>query len=97
MHRRGAPAVCFSVLASSVIIVAARAGLLSPCVVPAFGLRLIIQSVNEMPPAQIDGIVRGGGVFRSQAARPEYNKGTALVLVLRATTRENGTFSAVSP
>ena len=32
MHRRGAPAVCFSVLASSVIIVAARAGLLLPSV-----------------------------------------------------------------
>ena len=59
MHRWGAPAVCFSVLASSVIIVAARAGLLLPCVVPTLGLRLIIQSVNEMPPAQIDGIVQG--------------------------------------
>ena len=55
----GAPAVYFSVLASSVIIVTARAGLLPPCIVPALGLRLIIQSVNEMPPAQIDGIVQG--------------------------------------
>ena len=34
----GAPAVGFSVLASSVIIVAARAGLLSTCVVPTLGL-----------------------------------------------------------
>ena len=55
----GASCGVFSVLTSSVIIVAARAGLLSPCVVPAFGLRLIIQSVNEIPPAQIDGIVQG--------------------------------------
>ena len=46
----------FSVLASYVIIVA---GLLSPGIVPALGLCLIIQSVNEMPPAQIDGIVQG--------------------------------------
>ena len=38
-----------------------------------------------------------GGVFRSQAARPEYNKGTALVLVLRATTRENGAFYGNRP
>ena len=30
-------AVCFPVLASSVIILAARAGLLPPCVVPALG------------------------------------------------------------
>ena len=37
---QGFPAVYFSVLASSVIIVAARACLLPPCVVPAFGLRL---------------------------------------------------------
>ena len=35
---QGLPAVSFSVLASSVIIVAARAGLLTPCVVPALGL-----------------------------------------------------------
>ena len=39
---QGAPAVCFSVLASSVIIVAAGAGLLPPCVVPALGLCLHI-------------------------------------------------------
>ena len=38
---QGHPAVYFSVLASSVIIVAARAGLLSPCVVPALGLCVI--------------------------------------------------------
>lgn len=56
---QGLPAVFSSVLASSVIIVAARAGLLLPCVVPTLGLRLIIQSVNEMPPAQIYGIVQG--------------------------------------
>ena len=49
----------FSVFASSVIIVATGAGLLSPCVVPALGLRIINQSVNEMPPAQINGIVQG--------------------------------------
>ena len=32
--------MCFSDLASSVIIVAARAGLLPPCIVPALGLRI---------------------------------------------------------
>ena len=36
------PAVYFSVLAFSVNIVAVRACLLPPCVVPAFGLRLHI-------------------------------------------------------
>lgn len=39
---QGLRAVYFSVLASSVIIVAARACLLPPCVVPAFDLRLHI-------------------------------------------------------
>ena len=39
---QGLPAVYFSVLASSVIIMAAMSGLLPPCVVPAFGLRLHI-------------------------------------------------------
>ena len=39
---QGAPAVCFSVLASSVIIVAARSCLLPPCVVPALGLHFHI-------------------------------------------------------
>lgn len=37
-----APAVCFSFLASSVIIVAAGSCLLPPCVVPALGLRFHI-------------------------------------------------------
>lgn len=36
------PAVYSSVLASSVIIMAARAGLLQPCVIPALGLRFHI-------------------------------------------------------
>ena len=96
MHRRGAPAVCFSVLASSVIIVAARAGLLSPCVVPAFGLRLIIQSVNEMPPAQIDGIVQG--VYFALKRRG-LNKIKVLpsFWFLRAKTRENGAFYGSRP
>ena len=87
----GAPAVYFSVLASSVIIMAARAGLLSPCVVPAFGLRLIIQSVNEMPPAQIDGIVQG--VYFALKRRG-LNKIKVLpsFWFLRAKTRENGAF-----
>ena len=39
---QGLPAVNFSVLASSVIIMAARSGLLPPCIVPALGLRLHI-------------------------------------------------------
>ena len=39
---QGLPAVYFSVLASSVIIVAARSGLLPPCVVPPLGLCLHI-------------------------------------------------------
>ena len=39
---QGLPAVYFSVLASSVIIVAARSGLLPPCVVPALGFCLHI-------------------------------------------------------
>ena len=39
---QGLPAVYFSVLASSVIIVAAGSCLLPPCVIPAFGLRLHI-------------------------------------------------------
>ena len=39
---QGLPAVYFSVLASSVIIVAARSGLLPPCVIPALGLRFHI-------------------------------------------------------
>ena len=57
---QGPPAVFPSVLASSVIIVAARAGLLSPCVIPALCLRIhFLQSLNEMPPAQIDRIVQG--------------------------------------
>ena len=47
---------------------ASRSGLLPPCVVPALGLRLIIQSVNEMPPAQIDGIVQG--VYFALRRRP---------------------------
>ena len=38
---------------------AARPYLLPPGIVPALGLRLIIQRVNEMPPAQIDGIMQG--------------------------------------
>jgi hypothetical protein len=93
---QGAPAVCFSVLASSVIIVAARAGLLSPCVVPAFGLRLIIQSVNEMPPAQIDGIVQG--VYFALKWRG-LNKTKVLpsFWFLRAKTRENGAFFCSRP
>ena len=37
---QGLPAVFSSVLASSVIIVAARSGLLPPCVVPALGFCL---------------------------------------------------------
>jgi hypothetical protein len=96
MHRRGAPAVCFSVLASSVIIVAARAGLLLPCVVPTLGLRLIIQSVNEMPPAQIDGIVQG--VYFALKRRG-LNKIKVLpsFWFLRAKTRENGAFYGSRP
>ena len=39
---QGPPAVFSSVLASSVIIVAARAGLLPPCIVPPLGLCLHI-------------------------------------------------------
>ena len=39
---QGLPAVYFSVLASSVIIVAARSDLLPPCVVPPLGLYLHI-------------------------------------------------------
>ena len=53
---QGAPAVYFSVLASYVIIVA---GLLSPGIVPALGLCLIIQSVNEMPLHKSTGLCRG--------------------------------------
>ena len=96
MHRRGAPAVCFSVLASSVIIVAARAGLLLPCVVPTLGPRLIIQSVNEMPPAQIDGIVQG--VYFALKRRG-LNKIKVLpsFWFLRAKTRENGAFYGSRP
>ena len=96
MHRRGAPAVCFSVLASSVIIVAARAGLLLPCVVPTLGLHLIIQSVNEMPPAQIDGIVQG--VYFALKRRG-LNKIKVLpsFWFLRAKTRENGAFYGSRP
>ena len=96
MHRRGAPAVCFSVLASSVIIVAARAGLLLPCVVPTLGLRLIIQSVNEMPPAQIDGIVQG--VYFALKRRG-LNKIKVLpsFWFLRAKTKENGAFFGSRP
>ena len=37
---QGLPAVFSSVLASSVIVIAARAGLLPPCIVLALGLRL---------------------------------------------------------
>lgn len=36
---QGLPAVCFPVLASSVIIVAAKSGLLLPCIIPPLGLR----------------------------------------------------------
>jgi len=92
----GAPAVFSSVLASSVIIVAARAGLLPPCIVPAFGLRLIIQSVNEMPPAQIDGIVQG--VYFALKRRG-LNKIKVLpsFWFLRAKTRGNGAFYGSRP
>jgi hypothetical protein len=45
---QGLPAVHFSVLASSVIIVAARTGLLLPCVVPALGPRHIPVDIDEM-------------------------------------------------
>ena len=90
------PAVCFSVLASSVIIMASRSGLLPPCVVPALGLRLIIQSVNEMPPAQIDGIVQG--VYFALKRRG-LNKIKVLpsFWFLRAKTRENGAFYGSRP
>ena len=83
--------MCFSVLASSVIIVAARAGLLSPCVVPAFGLRLIIQSVNEMPPAQIDGIVQGV-YFALKRQGLKIIKALPSFWFVRAKIRENGAF-----
>ena len=36
---QGLPAVCFPVLASSVIIVAAKSCLLPPCIIPPLGLR----------------------------------------------------------
>ena len=93
---QGHPAVYFSVLASSVIIVAARSCLLPPCVVPALGLRLIIQSVNEMPPAQIDGIVQG--VYFALKRRG-LNKIKVLpsFWFLRAKTRENGAFYGSRP
>ncbi len=63
-----------------------------PCVVPALGLRLIIQSVNEMPPAQIDGIVQG--VYFALKWRG-LNKTKVLpsFWFLMAKTRENGAFS----
>ena len=89
MHRRGAPAVCFSVLASSVIIMGVRAGLLPPGVVPSLGLRLIIQSVNEMPPAQIDGIVQGV-YFALKRRGLNIIKALPSFWFLRAKTRENG-------
>ena len=90
MHRRGSCGV-FSVLASSVIIVAARAGLLPPCVVPALGLRLIIQSVNEMPPAQIDGIVQGV-YFALKRQGLKIIKALPSFRFVRAKIRENGAF-----
>ena len=93
---QGHPAVYFSVLASSVIIVAARPYLLPPGIVPALGLRLIIQSVNEMPPAQIDGIVQG--VYFALKRR-DLNKTKVLpsFWFLRAKTKENGAFFGSRP
>ena len=90
MHRRGSCGV-FSVLASSVIIVAARAGLLPPCVVPALGLRLIIQSVNEMPPAQIGGLVQGV-YFALKRQGLKIIKALPSFWFVRAKIRENGAF-----
>ena len=83
----------FSVLASSVIIVA---GLLSPCVVPALGLRLIIQSVNEMPPAQIDEIVQGV-YFALKRQGLKIIKALPSFWIIRAKTRENGAFYGSRP
>ena len=93
---QGPPAVYFYVLASSVIVIAARSGLLPPCIVPALGLRLIIQSVNEMPPAQIDGIVQG--VYFALKRRG-LNKIKVLpsFWFLRAKARENGAFYGSRP
>ena len=82
VYTAGAPAVCYSVLASSVIIVAARAGLLSPGIVPALGFHIHFPEHNRNAPCT-NRRNCAGGVFRSQTARPEYNKGIALVLVFK--------------
>ena len=86
----------FSVLASSVIIVAAGAGLLSPCIVPALGFRLIIQSVNEMPPAQIDEIVQGV-YFALKRQGLKIIKALPSFWIIRAKARENGAFYGSRP
>ena len=65
----GAPAVYFSVLASSVIIVAAGSGLLPPCIVPPLGL-LQYHSRKRRYASCINYQVCARGAFRSQTARP---------------------------
>ena len=82
----------FSVLASYVIIVA---GLLSPGIVPVLGLCLIIQSVNEMPPAQIDRIVQG--VYFTLERRGLNIKALPLSRFIMAKTRGNGAFYGSRP
>ena len=93
---KGLPAVWFSVLASSVIIVAARPYLLPPCVIPVLGLRIINQSVNEMPPAQINGIVQGV-YFALKRRGLNMTKAQPSFLFIRAKTRENGAFYGSRP
>ena len=66
---QGHPAVYFSVLASSVIIVAAGSGLLPPCIVPPLGL-LQYHRRKRRNASCINYQVCARGVFRSQTARP---------------------------
>jgi len=80
----GASCGVFFALASSVIIVAARAGLLPPCVIPAL----------EMPPAQIDRIVQEVyfALKRRGLDAREASRMIPLFHPTRAKTRENGAF-----
>ena len=87
--------MCFSVLASSVIIVAARVGLLLPRVIPALGFRHTIQSVNEMPPAQVDGIVQG--VYFALKRRGLNIKALPSSRFIRAKARDHCTFYGSRP
>ena len=84
------PVVCFSVLAFSVIIVAAKSCLLPPCVVPALGLCLHIPEHKRNAPCT-NRRNCAGGVFRYQTARPEY-KGAALVSVYKVKDKGKQSF-----